>query len=429
MSLAKYTIHWVLGTYDGDIIVYADEDEDREQVLWKAKRLHRRDFGPRPLGLYAESWRITDVEPVRDDNPRRRGKQKKKLSSREVDVLMSLEAAALDFWELPPEEQTRQYFKSDGPDYEAANRLVKRRLADLQGSGVTGGTPWILISLNDNGLQALKKAVPNPHERRRRCGSLLIATRNPNGAAVVLPVDGIEVVGGVLVVHPSIRNIFEVVGAARRQPSSWSITHLPSGQLVATVEGRGWAVKLANEILSFAGEGIRSIDPRVVALAIGGPDFMRARYLLDVQRMATQGGRFPSFHSWREQHKGMRLQNAPKDVAAAAALQAAVGSLVGGILGAIGGAVVLGVVGGTLGAAVGGAGLGGGGAVAGAIFGIPIGGFVGTIWGAVRQTGKALRGYEREQHTAKLLAGVGAGVAGPLSPLGAGLGAYLGAMD
>ena len=68
-----------------------------------------------------------------------------------------------------------------------------------------------------------------------------------------------------------------------------------------------------------------------------------------------------------------------------------------------------------------GAGFGGG--VVGAIYGIPLGGAVGTIWGAVRQTGRVV-GDHPDAGGAKLGAGVGSAFFGPI---GAGLGAYVGA--
>jgi len=425
----KYTVHYVLGTYEGDVTVYADDETEREQVIAEAQRILRQRAGAFPTGLYARSWRITEVEEVAEENPKKKRSRTKKPTAAELEVLASLEAARVDFWDLPEDEQTRQYFASDGADYRAATSLVKKGLADLQAAGSQDGEEWVRVSLSDEGARAILRR--NPAGVTGTSGTIVVAARM-GGAPVRISVEGAKLVGDVFVVHPSLRTSSELMAAARKKPSSWGLTHLPTGQLVATVHSKAWAEKLAKEISRFADEGISSSDVRVASHAMAGQNNEGIAYIAKVQRRSQRGKKhkeFPTFARFLAGRKKSRAPNPPHDVAMDAALAAAVGSLLGSLVGAVGGAAALGVVGGTIGGLVGGSSGIGGGALAGAIFGIPLGGFVGTIWGAVRQTRKELEEKGYDPRSAKILAGVGAGIAGPLSPLGAGVGAYLGAMD
>jgi hypothetical protein len=240
-----------------------------------------------------------------------------------------------------------------------------------------------------------------------------------------VPVASVE--GEVLAVHPSIRSLGEIERGTRKAPSEWSITHTPSGQVVATVRSKDWARRLAKEIAVFSDPGLQSPDPRAAANAIGGPGLGRVKYILHVARQSrepkSKRGKFPTFKQW--QKTATELDDNPSDLATQAAVAAAVGSLIGGIAGALGGAVILGVVGAGLGGAASGASGAATGAVVGGVYGVPLGSYIGTIWGAVRQTGKALEGYPAGQ--ARVLAGLGAGLTGPFAPAGAAVGAYIGA--
>jgi hypothetical protein len=240
-----------------------------------------------------------------------------------------------------------------------------------------------------------------------------------------VPVAAVE--GEVLAVHPSIRSLGEIERGTRKAPSEWSITHTPSGQVVATVRSKDWARRLAKEIAVFSDPGLQSPDPRTAANAIGGPGLGRVKYILHVARQSrepkSKRGKFPTFKQWEK--TATELDDNPSDLATQAAVAAAVGSLIGGIAGALGGAVILGVVGAGLGGAASGASGAATGAVVGGIYGVPLGSYIGTIWGAVRQTGKALEGYPAGQ--ARVLAGLGAGLTGPFAPAGAAVGAYVGA--
>lgn len=514
MSQAKYTVHYVLGTYDGDVTVYADEDADTDHVIAKAKRIFWRDFGPRPIGLYAESWRVTGVEQL-DENPGGKSRKKPPLDKHEREVLGSLEVAQLDYWDRAPEEQTRQYFQSDGALYKAAKRLVRRKLVEIQEEGTYQGNKWIRVSLTEKGARAWRSAAPNPGKlkqgcmvrvfpgglsgllsdedvyvafqkdgkvealiatpaedlseiedagydgksaldlevtrkqyktllkkarrtdnpaKRRRNGSntIVVAVMGPHGQRVERVVHGAEMVDDVFVIHPSMRNLKEIEEGEQRRPSSWGITHVPTGQLVTTLPSKDWARKLSKQIIGFSDEGLDSSDVITAANAMGGPRLVRAQYMLHVynqsQKPARQRGKFVTYAAWKKTKEAKELakdlETNPRDLATDAAVAAAVGSLVGGIIGAVGGGVAFGVVGGTLGLLSGGPVAGAGTAMVGAIFGIPVGAYVGTIWGAVRQTDKALEGYDAT--SARVLAGLGAALTGPLAPVGAGVGAYLG---
>lgn len=288
-------------------------------------------------------------------------------------------------------------------------------------------------------IAELERAV-NPGQRRGRRTSKRRGSRNPEelllyvalvdggGTQGVYPISA-ELVGKHLLVHPSLRDPVEVLAAVTpgSTPQSYAITHVPTGQLVATVATDEWAKKLAKEINSFAGPGIASADVFEVQDAIGGPMLEGAEYITYSALSSFEGGPFETLRRWRylNTELGRAMAHNPEakeDRKARAAVSAAVGSLLGGLIG-----VVVGAVGGGALGLVGGALLGGpegavGGLMVGAVFGIPLGLFIGTIWGAVRQTDRALHGVDAS--TAKVAAGVGSVF---LGPIGAGLGAYLGA--
>lgn len=259
----------------------------------------------------------------------------------------------------------------------------------------------------------------NTGRRNGRKLELNVAVLNPQGATQYSITA--ERVGENLVVHPSIRTAHEIYVADGGAPGSYAITHVPTGQLVANVRTAVAAKQLAKEINGFAGPGIASMNPAEVQYAIGGPDMARADYIFDASALSWRAAdKLPTYAHWSKhaQHNPASAE----DRKSRAAVSAAIGSLIGGVIGAVVGAIgggALGLIGGSL---IGGPEGAIGGLIVGAVFGIPLGVYIGTIWGAVRQTGKALEGIDAG--SAKLAAGVGSAF---LGPIGAGLGAYLGA--
>lgn len=234
-----------------------------------------------------------------------------------------------------------------------------------------------------------------------------------------------------IVIHPSMRTLKEVQAAGRGKPATWAVTHLPSGQLVATVGSRKWARELATEIETMAGPGLGSPDPEVAAKAILSGSDAPLVYIGHIQRqsMETKPGKFPKYDDWlftsTELDDHIALPN-PSNVKKEAAMAAAVGGIVGIFAGAAVGMVALGTIGGLLGGAFVNFGIEPVmvGALVGGVWGIPIGASIGTIWGSVRRTGK-----ETGDSSAKMGAGLGS-LAGHfilMPPVGAALGAYLGA--
>ena len=53
------TVHYDLGSYEGDVRLNASDDEDDEVVLARAKCLLQRRGDGGPLGPCYERWRIT----------------------------------------------------------------------------------------------------------------------------------------------------------------------------------------------------------------------------------------------------------------------------------------------------------------------------------------------------------------------------------
>lgn len=238
-------------------------------------------------------------------------------------------------------------------------------------------------------------------------------------------------------VHPSVRSAKEVETATKRA-TFYGVSHRGSGQLVATVRGQEWATKLARELEKISDPGVALPDPTQAAYAIGGRSLERVPYILHVQRQAqkpkSSRGDFPTFSRWKKSAK--ELDNPPNeaDLKSRAAVAAAIGALVGGVVGSVAGLAVVGAAGAVFGLALGGVENATGGAMMGAIMGIPVGYVVGTVWGAVRQTGQALDTPDaRDPITGELPKGygtarTGAAVGGVFfGPIGAGVGAYLGA--
>ncbi len=435
MSQARYTVHYDVGTYEGDVVVWADTDAETDQVVAKAKREVYRGARP-PAGLYSEQWRVTEKVDLEDDeeNPKkaRKGKKGKKpeFDEHEREVMFELDTAMVDGWRLPRKQQTRTYWKSDGEPYKAAKRLVKRGHAWVQDEGATNGKKWVEINMSDRGIAVWASFEQNPAKRgRARKDEIVVYIQTPGAPARSRAIRIDHFVDGVFAIHPSLRNIREIELGRRKRPQSHAITHVPTGQLVATVRTKDWAKKLAEQIVAFSDVGYESTDPHVVAHAVGGPGLRRAKYILHVSRQSMEPskkrGKFPTFKAWEKTSGG--LEQNPEDLRTQAAVSAAVGSLVGGFIGALGGALILGGVGVVIGASMGaGTAVATGGAV-GAAYGIPLGAYIGTIWGAVRQTERALEGYPSTE--ARILAGLGAALTGPLAPVGAGVGAYLGAPE
>ena len=57
------TVHYEIGTYEGEVHVNASPDDDDDFIIAKAKRVAAHRFGPMPLGMYRERWKVTN----RDD--------------------------------------------------------------------------------------------------------------------------------------------------------------------------------------------------------------------------------------------------------------------------------------------------------------------------------------------------------------------------
>lgn len=60
----RCVVSWAMGTYDGEVTVYVDPDDETDVVIAKAKRTQRQRFGPAPAGLYYESWKVVTREPA-----------------------------------------------------------------------------------------------------------------------------------------------------------------------------------------------------------------------------------------------------------------------------------------------------------------------------------------------------------------------------
>lgn len=58
-SMASFTVKYQLGTYAGTISVNADENDDSETVIARAKKALERKAGTLPYPCY-ESWRVVE---------------------------------------------------------------------------------------------------------------------------------------------------------------------------------------------------------------------------------------------------------------------------------------------------------------------------------------------------------------------------------
>jgi hypothetical protein len=52
----RYRVHYAIADYEGDVIVFADENDEREHVIALAERELQRKTGPLPFG--ARSYQI-----------------------------------------------------------------------------------------------------------------------------------------------------------------------------------------------------------------------------------------------------------------------------------------------------------------------------------------------------------------------------------
>lgn len=275
-------------------------------------------------------------------------------------------------------------------------------------------------------------AVPNPNEgelprgRRRRRGAPAYApaaiecVERETGTRRVV---GLAAHTGNLLVHPSLRTAREAeLGCLGRKPQSFAVTHVPTGQLVATVQNPCAAIMLAEEIEQFASPGIASPNVLEAQAAIGGPHMWNARFIAEFSQQsdAPTSVHLRTHDRWLEQNPGadglLLLESDRKNRAAVAA---ASGWLVGALAGITIGVVSGGVLFGLLGAAMAGVEGIAPGIVLGGIMGVPLGYGIGTIWGAVTQTDEVTEGP-----SAPLAAGIGAAL---LGPIGAAVGAYVAA--
>jgi hypothetical protein len=265
---------------------------------------------------------------------------------------------------------------------------------------------------------------------------------NPTSDISLLIADDTEVIrvpvlfpGPDLMVHPSVRTNKESSRVRRGlQPKSWSVTHIPSGQLVAVVGDRDFAMQLGREIQQLAGPALGSSDPEIAARAIAGPGMYRAGYVVDMMERSFK--RSPQFETYIDWQTDRRMMN-PSDTRKKAAVAAATGGMIGGLAGAGVGLVSGGALGAAIGAAWGATGAGTGVAVGG-VYGTALGYSIGTIWGAVRKLGRD-KDSKVARTRVKLAAGGGAalGLAAGMAitygtwlilpPIGAAVGAYLAA--
>ena len=192
--------------------------------------------------------------------------------------------------------------------------------------------------------------------------------------------------GGFLI-HPSMRTDDEL--AVMDHPSSYGVTHMKTGKLVATVGRPDVAMYIADQLVENAKDMetvLLSDDPEEVVR--DGFPARAMEYLIDIQRMPDDTEAYPSYAYWLETAGAGRMRN-PKATPLNAAIYATLGRILGGLGGTLAGIFVGGALGG-LGGGVLGA-MGGvagtamlGGAAIGAPIGGMIGGVVGTIWGTMR---------------------------------------------
>lgn len=64
MADVRYKVHYEIATYEGDLVVVADEDADREHVIARARAQLRQRCGHLPFG--AERW-VVERDRVNDE--------------------------------------------------------------------------------------------------------------------------------------------------------------------------------------------------------------------------------------------------------------------------------------------------------------------------------------------------------------------------
>lgn len=107
------------------------------------------------------------------------------LTEDEAEVLWQLESAILDNPWLPQDEQTRQYFESDGEPYVAAYTLVGRGMAEVVDQNLKGATHWVLIRATDEGLRYRDRQKGSTFE----VGDSVVTTTLDRGKAKPTPAE------------------------------------------------------------------------------------------------------------------------------------------------------------------------------------------------------------------------------------------------
>lgn len=242
---------------------------------------------------------------------------------------------------------------------------------------------------------------------------LRVELRRPDTGEVVLS-DEISVEPlGPFIIHPSLRSVDEVSAAVHGTPSSFGVSHAPTGLLVATLPDFVIASWVAGQLREREVQpgALWSSDPDYVTFA-GLPPFADY-YLSYVEIEAVEPGAKVSdlldYDSWLELNRPELMREAnPLSPRAKAAAYAALGGLVGGVGGALVGYIGGALVGVAVGAISGGGTAAMGGGVLGGVMGMPVGGIIGTIFGAVKGTDYVYPG--EEGRPARLGAGVGSAI-------------------
>jgi len=296
---------------------------------------------------------------------------------------------------------------------------------DPIGSMMCEGNENEYVALNPQSLVNLLRRV-NPANREVVTTAVIpVMVEDKNGKKKVKMVKA-EWVTDTVMIHPSMRSCAELKQATGNKVRNWSVTHVPTGQLIATVGNRTWARELARELALLGGPGLRSPDPEIAQRALMRFGDTVKLYLQHIQRqsMEKDPGEFVSYETYVATSSELdgpitNPDEGKKALAASAALGGLVGALTGAGVGLIAGAAL-----GAAGGALFGAGGAATGAVVGGIYGIPLGFSIGTIWGSVRRVRE-----DGGDEGARLGAGLGsfAGHFVLLPPLGAAVGAYLGA--
>ena len=261
-----------------------------------------------------------------------------------------------------------------------------------------------------------EEAVQLAHELAARSnpevtpGVVLELREARSGRVLMRTQIAVEVVGP-LIIHPSVRTPEEIKAAAAGEPTSFAVSHAPTGLLVATLPDYVTAVWTARQLVENSPDigAAFAQDPAVVTFA-GLPQFADD-YLVYVQIEAQEPNVDPAkdllaYDAWLAANRDeLMLAANPMQPKGKAALYAALGSLVGTLGGLAVGFLVGGVLGGAVGAVVGGGEGAAGGAMIGGVLGMPVGATVGTIYGSVRGTDYVYPGEPGRQ--ARLAAGIG----------------------